>query len=246
MKPQIVVLQHTDGTTPGNVIQWLKSRNLPFFHVRLQKGEPLPDPSDISALILCGGGVHVDQESQFPWLRPEKHLIEKVISQGTRIVGLCLGGQLCAQVLGARVGPHHRGWEIGWHDVALTQAALAGFELKKTLKFSQYHRYIFDLPSEATSLASNSWWDVQAFSWKNQILGFQFHPERDAAGNAGIANEKELPTEGQVQTREQVLALGDLHLPASTQWFHGVLDGFLGSAEEADSSDDPGKLVTDP
>ena len=202
MKPQILLVQHTDGTAPGHVLPWLKSRHPTYRHVRLQDGDLLPPPEQVQAVILCGGGVHVDQEDRYPWLRPEKKFIEACIAQNKQIVGLCLGGQLLAQILGARVYPHPQGWEVGWHDVTLQKVqTLAEFESSATVKFSQFHRYVFDLPPGAEILAQNSWWEVQAFHWKQQLLAFQFHPERDSVGNQVSANDSDLPTVGQTPSK---------------------------------------------
>lgn len=228
MKTEILLIQHTDATTPGVVLPWLKDSKVAYRHIRLQKGEALPEPQANQSLILCGGGVHPDQEAQYAWLKPEKKFIEDHIKLGNKIVGLCLGGQLCAQILGAKVYPHKDQWEVGWWDVTLHETpGLKGFEQTKAMKFSQYHRYIFENPKEAKIVASNDWWPVQAFLWKQQILGFQFHPERSLEGNVDCAMDIDLPTLGQTQTKEQIIAGGTLHQPMSAKWFTSVLNGFL-------------------
>ncbi len=224
----ILLIQHTNTTSPGHVLPWLAASGRPFKHIRLHKGDPLPAPEAVSAVILCGGGVHVDQEDQYPWLKPEKKFLEATIGRGTKVVGLCLGGQLCGQILGAKVYPHPNGWEIGWQEVSLKAIpGLPGFEKEESLIFSQYHRYIFDLPSGARSIATNAWWDVQAFEWNNQVIGFQFHPERDAAGYKALAKEPHMPKEGIVHSPKQILELGDLYEPNSRKWFFDFLDGFF-------------------
>lgn len=233
MPLKFVLLQHTDATTPGLVLPWLKSLGVPYQHVRLHHGETLPAPSADQAIILCGGGVHVDQDHLYPWLKAERRFIEESLRLGCKVVGLCLGGQLCAQILGARVAPHRDGWEIGWTDLHLNQTpGLAGFEKATTMKFSQYHRYIFDAPADARVVAMNDWWDPQAFLWKNQVLAFQFHPERDLESNRRLTLEKDLPTEGRVQPLERILTLGEIHQPLAALWFENLLNGFLLSSQK--------------
>jgi len=237
MTKKILLVQHTDGTTPGHTLSWLKDRGHSFQHISLYKGETFPDLNEVSALILCGGGVHVDQEDKYPWLRPEKNFVERAIHRGLPIVGLCLGGQLCAQVLGAKVYPHPQGWEVGWHPVNLRETPdLPGFEIDQELIFSQYHRYIFELPPGAKAIAWNDWWAVQAFEWKQQVLGFQFHPERDAAGNLYKAEDPDPPSadQGRVHGKDEILRLGGRHEPQTARWFLSMLDGFIGKKIQPD------------
>ena len=172
--------------------------------------------------------MHVDQEAVHPWLTDEKIFLEKSIQKGNKILGLCLGGQLVAQILGAHVGPHPEGWEVGWHPITLHEKpGLVGFEKKTEQYFSQYHRYIFEAPADAEVIASNDWWAPQAFLWKNQILAFQFHPERTMEGNRNTAMGCDLPLLGRTATKEQILALGQLHQPLAELWFEKVLNGFI-------------------
>lgn len=190
-------------------------------------GQPLPKPEEIDDLIICGGSMNVDQESRFPWLRAEKKLIEDTLDKGGRIIGLCLGAQLGAEILGAKVGPH-RDWEAGWQPVQLSvQPSLAGFEAPQPISVFQWHRYVFDLPAGAKRLASNSWWENQAYLWNDQVLGFQFHPETDLDWNRECALDRGLPTTGRTQTSEEILELGPILQPRMERWFAHVLEGFL-------------------
>ena len=225
---KFLVIQHTDTTTPGNTLCWMKSNGISFQIVKLHKGDELPVVTEGLNIILCGGGIHVDQDHLYPWLKTERKFLEESLRQGAKVVGLCLGGQLMAQILGAKVGPHERGWEVGWWDVNLhATPGLAGFEESRQIKVSQYHRYIFEAPRDAKVVASNDWWGSQAYLWKNQVLGFQFHPERDNPGNHCVATERELPNEGKTQCRTEILTLGQQHQPQTDQWFRKVLNGFF-------------------
>lgn len=190
--------------------------------------QTLPHNIHYENIIVCGGGMHVDQEQKYPWLKDEKKFLETSMKNGAHIVGLCLGGQLCAQILGAEVYPHPQGWETGWHNVHLQKTlGLPGFEEDRTLMFSQYHRYIFEAPKDSKIIAHNDWWQTQAFVWNNQVVGFQFHPERDLEVNRLMAEDRELPTEGHTHSKEQITQLGNLHQPISQLWFENMLNGFL-------------------
>lgn len=228
MNKEILLIQHTDVTTPGVIWPWLEQSQTTFHHIKLQNGESLPVAKPNQSVILCGGGLHIDQEHLYPFLTAEKKWIEEQIKLGNKILGLCLGAQLCAQVLGAKVYPHSKGWEVGWWDVTLHQTAgLKGFEETKNLSFSQYHRYIFETPDQAEVIASNAWWPAQGYLWNRQVLGLQFHPERNLHDNRECALEKDLPNEGHTQTAEQILTHGEAHQPLAAKWFEQILKGFL-------------------
>lgn len=218
--PKILIVQHNDKTPPGLSLSWIQERNLPYQLVHMMNDPSLPPLESFDHVILCGGGMNVDQDEKYPWLAKERELIVQSLAQKKKIVGLCLGGQLCAQVLGARVYPHPRGWEIGWHEISF-------LENSKSLHFFQFHRYVFELPPEATVFAQNSWWQIQGFIWKNQVLGFQFHPEAEIPWTEHCLVERKEPTSGQVQELEAVLRSGEVHQPVSRQWFFDILDQFL-------------------
>lgn len=226
MSTELLLIQHTATTTPGVALPWLK-KTAGFQHVQLHSGQDLPAPKKNRSIILCGGGPHVDQEDQYPWLRPEKKFLEESFKLGNKVVGLCLGGQLCADVLGAKVYAHPKGWEIGWWDLHLKETQnLAGFEKNQTIKFSQHHRYVFEAPKDSQIIASNSWWEAQAFLWNNQVLAFQFHPERDHTWCTNDSDDK--PCEvGMTQKKSEIVQLGTQYQPTAAKWFESVLDGFL-------------------
>jgi GMP synthase-like glutamine amidotransferase len=228
MKNEFILIQHTETTTPGTVLPWLKERGVNFKYLKMQNGDPFPQVEKNQKIILCGGGVHVDQEDQYPWLKTEKEYLKAHVKAGNKMVGLCLGGQLCAQILGAKVYPHPKGWEIGWWDIHIRSTpSLLGFEASQKIKFSQYHRYVFEAPQDSIVIAHNDWWEPQAFLWEDQVLGFQFHPERDIGSSQRLALEKDLPTEGQTQTKEEILSFTKACQQPSEIWFKKVLDGFL-------------------
>jgi GMP synthase-like glutamine amidotransferase len=225
---KFVLIQHTAESKPGVVLDWLHSRQIGYEHVNIHLGDSIPEAQEETRLIFCGGGVHAGQEDEYPWLRQEKKFLERSLKLGARVIGLCLGGQLCAEILGGRVAPHPIGWESGWFPVQLHATPnLKGFAHDLELHFSQFHREIFEAPKGSRIIASNEWWPAQAFEWNNQVLAFQFHPERNLEVNREIAKDSELPLGPRCQTAEDILKLGELHQAISAQWFFETLDGFL-------------------
>jgi GMP synthase-like glutamine amidotransferase len=189
--------------------------------------EPLPRAEEVDSLLICGGGMNTDQANIHPWLNEERKLIEQVLKRGGRVIGLCLGAQLTAEVLGAKVS-HYKDWEIGWHDIHMKVVpGLAGFEVPQTMKFFQWHCDVFELPSGAKRIAWNDWWQNQAYLWNDQALCFQFHPETNQRRVQAYADDKELPITGNVQTAVQITAGGAIYQPRMQRWFERTLEGFL-------------------
>lgn len=134
-----------------------------------------------AGLIVLGGPMAVYEQEQSPFLAHEMRLIEKALYQKKPVLGICLGSQLLAAVLGAEVGKStHK--EIGWHHVLL--AAHLEDRLLKDLPRSfmafHWHGDIFELPEGAVPLASSKWTEHQAFRYGDNAYGFLFHMEVSA------------------------------------------------------------------
>ena len=124
---RIAVLQHVGFEGPGAIADWAASRRHDLTAVRLDRGDRLPSPESLDALVVMGGPMGVADEGRFPWLRAEKHLLATVIAaEGRPVLGVCLGAQLIADVLGAPVTRNPQR-EIGWLPIrwAPGQAELA-------------------------------------------------------------------------------------------------------------------------
>lgn len=138
------------------------------------------DPPDADALMVFGGGMHVDQEDRHPWLTRELRHLERALAAGTPAFGVCLGGQLLARAAGARVGPSPAA-EVGWTEVELTGAGLDDpvlSALPPRFEAFQWHHYAFDVPAGGVELARNAVC-AQAFR-VGSAWGIQFHAELTA------------------------------------------------------------------
>jgi GMP synthase (glutamine-hydrolysing) len=141
--------------------------------------DPHPRPlAGYQGLIVMGGSMNVDQVQEYPFLRTDYHYIEEALKLGMPILGFCLGAQLLAKVLGAKVYRNSQP-ELGWYDLNLVAAVdhkiFEGFPQR--CKVFQSHGDTFDLPQGAQLLASTTGCKHQAFSWQEKAIGLQFHLE---------------------------------------------------------------------
>jgi GMP synthase-like glutamine amidotransferase len=178
-------LQHASGDDLGCIEPWLHAQNHAVTRSGLHEGDALPSPDDFDALLVMGGAMNVDDEALHPWLIDEKRFLREVLAGGKRVLGICLGAQLIAEQLGAKVQRNaHR--EIGWFDVDLTDAGRAFAPMSgwpATVPMFHWHGYRFELPPAATRLAFSAACDQQAFALdQGRVIGLQFHPEVTSAG----------------------------------------------------------------
>ena len=118
---RVLVLQHIACEPPGVYEDVLHEREAELVRVELDEGEPIPD-TPVDAIVAMGGPMSVNDEDSLPWLVAEKQFVAGAVRSGTPYWGVCLGVQLLARAAGASVYRMPEGPEIGWHEVALTEA----------------------------------------------------------------------------------------------------------------------------
>ena len=135
-------------------------------------------------LIILGGPIGAYDEQDYPFIVNEIALLEQRLKADLPTLGICLGAQLMARALGARVYPGGKK-EIGWSNIVLSEAGrsspLVNLDVENT-PVLHWHGDTFDLPQGATRLASSSLYENQAFSWGKASMGLQFHPEVTQTG----------------------------------------------------------------
>jgi len=176
----LIIIQNDPRVPAGVYGRYLQEWNIPHRTLHLFAGEPLPSFSDASAIIVLGGTMGVHDERDYPFLVPLKRFMRDAAEAGTPILGLCLGGQLLANVLGGAVRSSHRG-EKGLHEIHLTtegqtDSLFAG--LSQRFAAFEWHNDSFDVPPDSIHLAATPACPGQAFRCRN-AWGLQFHPEVD-------------------------------------------------------------------
>lgn len=176
----ILVLQHVHTEPLGTISDALDSRGLSYRYIRAYDGEDIPtELGNAVGLVVMGGPMGVYEQERHPFLTAEMRLIEKALSQKALVLGVCLGSQLLASVLGSLVAPGPDP-EIGWAPIALTEdAAVDRLWHSVDSEFTGFHWHgdSFDLPDGAVALAASQMTDCQAFRHGNNAYGFLFHME---------------------------------------------------------------------
>jgi len=184
---RVHVLQHVPFEGLGSIEAWLSHRGVCVSYTKFFESAQLPSLTDIDLVIALGGPMSVNDEQQLPWLRAEKHFIAEAIAAKKAILGICLGAQLIASTLGARVYPGPEK-EIGWFPVFAEPVVSSTFVFPENTEAFHWHGETFDLPSGAHHLASSAACRHQAFQFGERVIGLQFHLETTSESAESIIN----------------------------------------------------------
>ena len=170
-------LQHVPFEGLGSIRSWLTVAGYEITHTRFFESTALPDRNEIDLLVVMGGPMSVNDEVNFPWLVQEKQFIYSAIQAGKPVFGVCLGAQLIASAMGARVYKN-RLKEIGWFPVqSIPSIGEPTFRFPPSVMVFHWHGETFDLPSGAVRLARSEGCENQAFQLGQSVIGLQFHLE---------------------------------------------------------------------
>jgi GMP synthase-like glutamine amidotransferase len=216
---KIHILQHVSFENPGIIVDWANENNHTLSYTFLFEDDPAyPEPGQIDMLIIMGGPMGVYEEAVLPWMKEEKTFIKTCIAADKTVLGICLGAQLLAEALGAKVYPHHTK-EIGFFPALKTMAAEKDKlfnNLPEEWPVFHWHGDTFDLPEGAALLFKTDACKNQAYR-KGKCIGLQFHPEvNEKLLLSMVENEKhELVKAEYVQTEEEILK--QIHLAGNNR-----------------------------
>ena len=203
-------LQHVSFEGLGSIESVLNDKGYQLSSIQLYKNEPLPSVDDFDWLIVMGGPMGIYDYDQYPWLSDEKRFIKAAIDADKIVLGICLGAQLIADVLGAKVYPNeHR--EIGWFNInrlpGVDETILANV-LPEQVEVFHWHGDTFDIPEGAVSLAESEACPRQGFIFDNRVVAFQFHLEASVESAAALIEHcgDELDGSRYVQSENEMLS----------------------------------------
>lgn len=234
---KILILQHSAADFPATAGVVIDRLGHAVQTIRLDRGDAVPQSVDADALMMFGGAISLTSPDLPPWVAQEQELIRSYVSEGRRVVGICLGSQLLASALGANVRRNSQP-EVGWHQVervdeAPTSTVMEVFPRQFTVL--QWHQDTFDLPPGARRLFKSQACPHQAFAIDDRVFGFQFHLE---------ASEKTVSTflmvSGKwkqkapfVQSKSEITDGIRTHLPAQAELLERFLERLLPSDSRA-------------
>lgn len=184
----VLIIKNIITEGPGTIEDFLRKEDFSFKVVELSSGEVPPSLEDFNSLVIMGGPMGVYDIGRYPHLRIESRIIREAINRDMKVLGICLGAQMIAYCLGSDVykGPEE---EIGWQHIELAGDGIRDPFMKKLAihpsvgdfwrKFKVFHWHgdTFEIPIGAMLLASSELYKNQAFRYKNNVYGFQFHIE---------------------------------------------------------------------
>jgi GMP synthase (glutamine-hydrolysing) len=238
MAKRILIVVHQEHSNPGRVGEMLQERGYSFDRRCPNLFDPLPEPLSGYAAAIVFGGPQSANDDDRPAIRLELRWLERVaLVSEVPLLGICLGAQMMARVLGARVGRHPENLvEIGYHPVFPTAAGEAYFDGPTT--FYQWHKETFEIPAGALHLAHNDAFDAQMFRYGDHAFGIEFHPEMTRAMIARwTASERGAPMLDLPggQPREAQLEGYQRYATASDRWLARFLDEHLLRPHEPDT-----------
>lgn len=203
-------IQHVPFETPGSILDWATTNGLPLSSTLVYEGKHFPAMDTFDMLVVMGGPMGADDEQEYDWLADEKSFIRDTIRGGKAVIGICLGAQLVASVLGSRISKN-RNKEIGWYPVRTTRENTlvpATACLPREFTAFHWHGDTFDLPPDAVRIAASDGCDNQGFLLGDRILGLQFHLEvTERSLEAMVENGRhELVKEKFVQDESEILS----------------------------------------
>jgi GMP synthase-like glutamine amidotransferase len=202
-------LQHVPFEGIANIGEWARKGKHRVCGTRVYEDADFPALGSLDCLVVLGGPMNIYEDRKYPWLKKEKNFIEKAIGSDKGVLGICLGAQLIADVLGARVR-RNKYKEVGWFMVtASAQARKSSVFSGLGARFMAFHWHsdTFDIPADAVRTAGNSACRNQAFQYQDRIVGLQFHLESSRQSIMALLDNcgGELENGRYIQDRQRIL-----------------------------------------
>ena len=217
-------LQHVPFEDLGNIANWAEANNVSISATKLHKKQQFPSLDQFDLLVILGGPMNIYEYDRYSWLKEEKVFIKSAIDAGKKLLGVCLGAQLIADVVGGKV-IRNQFKEIGWHKIKRTTEKSYFFQDDfKEFKAFHWHGDTFVLPENIKSLYSSEACQNQAFEIGDKVLGLQFHVEysKESIEKMLVNDGAELDGSHYVQSAEQIISEID-----QIKTIHKIMDKVL-------------------
>jgi len=230
---RVHVIQHVPFEVPGLIAQWTLERGHTITTTRAWADE-FPSEAGEGLLVVLGGPMGAADDDALPWLRPEKRFIAETIAAGQPVLGVCLGAQLIALVLGGSLR-RNRETEIGWYPVMLTpegEESPLFAEWPAEAVVGHWHGDTFELPDGMQPVLSSAHCRNQAFVFDDRVVGLQFHLEwtPELLGGMLEACADELAEPGPaIATATELLAGLEVGTEERRELLFALLDGMVRS-----------------
>lgn len=229
---KILIVVHQATSDPGLVGQLLQAEGYSLDVRCPAEGDSLPAQLEAySGVVVFGGPMSANDSDTLPFIRSELDWIPKVLAAEKPYLGICLGAQLLARVLGAAVQPHPTGVrEIGY--TSIQPSCVSHNPFAALSQVYQWHQEGFELPAGAVLLATGEIFPNQAFRYGEQVYGVQFHPEMTRHLIQQWTERGADQLTDADPTCEEQLAAHDRHAVAVARWLRGFLHDWLSPALE--------------
>jgi GMP synthase-like glutamine amidotransferase len=219
------VLQHIPVEGIGSIESWLQSRKAKVSRTLFFEEPVLPKPDGMDFVIVMGGTMSVNEEDRLPWLAAEKEWLRQILKKDIPVLGVCLGAQLIASALGAKVHPNSL-QEIGWFPVEGVSTTNGAFRFPDRFGSFHWHGETFDLPDGADRIAQTEACRNQAFQIGRRIIGLQFHLEFTKGLLSGLINDfgRHIKPGPYVQSPAELLDMPEEHFRNANRLLDDVLD----------------------
>jgi len=179
----VLIIKNVFSEGPGTIADYLNSEKIPYSICEMSINDAVPDLDSFTHILIMGGPMAVYEMQQYPYLVNEALFIDRSIKANKHVLGVCLGAQMVAHALGAKVYPGPKK-EIGWYEVALdpdgmSDPLMSALALpdRNAAQVFQWHGDTFDLPRGTVGLASSDHFPNQAFRYNDRVYALQFHIE---------------------------------------------------------------------
>jgi len=225
---RIHFIQHVAFEYPGSILDWALEENHTTTFTKVFEATDFPPPGAFDMLVILGGPMGVYEEDVYPWMAPEKQCIKVAIDANKKVLGVCLGAQFIANVLGEEVYQHTEK-EIGWWPIQKTGEHPLTKGLPAEFITFHWHGDTFKLPKGAVKLFKSPVCEQQGFAYGNNVAALQFHMEvkQDLLEGMTENEGQELTGTGYVQTAATIQHHIEFEVPKQNSYMSLFLKNFI-------------------